>query len=114
MSLLHPSLDRGADRPPVSGPHMFGVVSLAAVLLLVLAARLLPSDLALPVLSLVALAAAAVFALVATVRNEPRRGDVTSWDVAGVLGLLGFSAAMLSEAEHVVTAFGHTLVAMAP
>lgn len=112
MSLLHPSYDHAPLRREGAGPRMFGVYSLAAVLLVVLAARLVPSALALPALSLAALAAAALVALVATLRNEPHSGGVTSWDVAGVLALVGFSAAMLSEAEHVVSAFGHTLVAM--
>ncbi|MDC7786064.1 hypothetical protein PQJ75_08650 [Rhodoplanes sp. TEM] len=114
MSLLHPSLDHAPFRRERTGPRMFGVYALAGVLLIVLAARLVPSAMALPALSLAALAGAALFALVATLRNEARGGDVSSWDVAGVLALLGFSAAMLSEAEHVATAFGHTLVAMAP
>jgi hypothetical protein len=113
MSLLHPSYDHAPFRRERSGPHMFGVYSLAAVLLVVLVARLMPSALALPALSLAALAGAALFALVAVLRNEPHNDHVTSWDVAGVLALLGFSAAMLSEAEHLVSAFGHTLVAMA-
>ncbi|RAI35129.1 hypothetical protein [Rhodoplanes serenus] len=103
-----------ASRRDVAGPEGFGILALAAVALALIGARLLPSDLALPALSLAALVAAGVLALTAWAGKAPRRGDVSAWDVAGVLALLGFSAAMLSEAEHVVTAFNHTLVAMAP
>ena len=114
MSLLHPSCDNVPYRRETAGPRMFGVYALVGVLMVVLVARLTPSALALPALSLAALAGAALFAAVSLLRNEPGGNRVTCRDIAGMLALLGFSAAMLSEAEHVVTAFGHTLVAMAP
>lgn len=114
MSLLHPSFDFGTSHRGMSGSRTFGVLALAAVLLVVLVACLVPSTLVLPVFSLVTLAAAGAVALAALVLEAPHRGDVTLWDIAGVLALLGCVAAMLSETEHVVAAFGLSPAAMMP
>lgn len=64
---------------------------------------LLPKPLVLPVLSLVAIAGAAVVSIVAWRRNTVRDAQhVTAWDVAGALALIGCAAAMLSKPDQVL------------
>lgn len=63
----------------------------------------LPAALVLPVISLGAVAGAGLFALAALrTGSTPRRGIVTSWDIAGALTFIGCAAAVLGEAEYAV------------
>lgn len=67
---------------------------------------LLPGWPVLPTLSLAALmlaATAAAFAL--SLRIDRRLPEVTLWDAAGTLALLGFGAGMLSDAESILQLF---------
>lgn len=73
-----------------------------AALPLLLLAYLLPRPLVLPVLCLIAFAAAGVVSLVAwrrAVRNPQR---VNAWDVAGALAFIGCAAAIMSNPENVI------------
>jgi hypothetical protein len=84
----------GTARPPVSLLAMAGVS--AAVLALLAAA--VPPILVLPVVCLLAIAAAGMVSLLAWragVAAQQQR--VTAWDVAGALVFIGFAAAILSD-----------------
>lgn len=88
-------------------PHirLAGLVTLATLPIL-LVASLVPRTLVLPSLSLVAIAAAALAALVAWSLGTRRHGNtVTLWDIAGALMLIGCAAAMLSEPERILLTF---------
>jgi hypothetical protein len=62
-----------------------------------------PQPLVLPVLSLAALACAAVLALVAYWRRAPRHVEnITLWDLAGVAALIGFAAGMLTGPDQIL------------
>ncbi len=92
-------------------PHvaLAGPVALASIPLL-LTAALLPPDLVLPALSLLALAAAFLMALFAWGTRARRDGDrVTAWDIAGASAFVGIAAGMLSEPSHVLRLFGHAM-----
>jgi hypothetical protein len=78
---------------------------------IVLVAAFVPRPLVLPVLSLAAVAAAALVALFAWVARARRRGDtITAWDIAGAFALIGCAAAMFSEPENVLDLLGRTAV----
>jgi hypothetical protein len=78
----------------------------AAVSPLALLVSLVPRPQVLPLLCLIALAAAAFVALVAWWCGARRDGDsITSWDVAGALAFIGFAAGMLSEPYSVLALF---------
>src|SRR5262245_60984860 len=68
---------------------------------------LAPTTLILPVLSLSATTGAALVALLAWLCGAKRHSnDVTSWDVAGALALIGFAAGMLTGPEQIRELFG--------
>ncbi len=108
-----------ADRRtlPRSGPRRFGdlivphirmarLVTLAATPILI-ASSLVPKGAVLPVVSLTAVALAAVVAFAAWGFGARRDGDtVTLWDIAGAFVLVGCAAAMLSGPENLLQTFG--------
>ena len=66
-----------------------------------------PRSQGLPLFCLLALTGASLVALVAWWRRAPRYGDqVTLWDVAGALALIGFAAGMLSDTNSILSLFG--------
>ena len=85
-------------------PHMrLAAIAAIAALPLLLLSSLLPQPLVLPVLSLIAIAGAAIVSLIAWERGGVRHSPaVTAWDVAGALAFIGFAAAILSDPEHVI------------
>jgi len=63
----------------------------------------LPPEVVLPAVSVLAVAAAAVVAVVAfTMPASAKPGPVTAWDVAGALTLIGCAAAILGEIEPLI------------
>jgi hypothetical protein len=83
-------------------------LALATAMPLSLLAWTLPRALLLPVLCLVAVTAAAIAALFAWHRDAKRQSEqVTAWDVAGALVLIGCAAAMLSNSEQFVQVVNH-------
>lgn len=90
-------------------PHAVGFTLTVppAFLLLILT----PGALLLPVLSLAAMAVAAVAALFGWVRREAWSGDrITSWDIAGGFAFIGCAAGMLCQPENALQLFGVPLV----
>jgi hypothetical protein len=97
---LHPQ--RPIPEPVYIHSKLAAMAAVAALPLIALSA-LLPRPLVLPVLCLIAIAAAAVVSLVAWKRGAARDSrHVTAWDVAGALILVGCAAAMLSDPEQVI------------
>ena len=94
-------------------PHSALVLFVGAVAAGFLAiVSLVPPLAVVPVVSLAAIAAAAVVALFAWYRGAERASsNITSWDVAGALAFLGFSAGILSGPEQVLQLFGHATMA---
>jgi hypothetical protein len=98
----------GTDARSVLGPLVHHAVGFAltvppALLLVVLT----PGPLLLPVLSLAAMAIAAVAVLFGWARRERRNGDrITSWDIAGAFALIACAAGMLSQPENALQLFG--------
>jgi len=106
---------RGSAYEPVLQflkPHATLAVLIAlAAAPIVLLLPFAPRTLVLPILSLAAIAAAGLAALLAWAFPARPRGDtVTAWDIAGAFALIGCAAAMLSEPENVVNLLGHTVV----
>jgi hypothetical protein len=67
-----------------------------------------PRQLVLPVVSLAAFTAAALAALRARTCGAKREGEnVTAWDIAGGLVLIGCAAGILSKPENVVHLMAH-------
>src|SRR5262245_33334602 len=90
----------------VSTQLTLAALAAATVAPLALIISLVPRPQVLPMLCLVALAAAELVALVAWWCGAKRDGDgVTSWDIAGALALIGFAAGMLSEPSAVLALF---------
>lgn len=85
-------------------PHIkLAAMAATAALPLLLLSSLLPRPLVLPVLSLIAIAGAAILSFVAWRRGAVRHSpQVTAWDVAGAFAFIGFAAAMLSDPEQVI------------
>jgi hypothetical protein len=82
-------------------------MTLLAAAPIVLVAVFVPRPLVLPVVSLVALAAAGLAALLAwLIRAKQRTNTITTWDVAGACALIGCAAAMLSDPENVLNLLG--------
>jgi hypothetical protein len=95
------------EREAVDPDGMFALLVLAGVALVLGAAILVPVPLILPLVSLAALAAAAVVALFAWrtgAQCHTRR--MSAWDVAGAFALIGFGAGMISDPTHVLHLFG--------
>jgi hypothetical protein len=84
----------------------------SAVLPLYLLNALVPRELILPALCLIAIAGAAVVSLVAwrqgSIRNPQR---VTAWDVAGALAFVACAAAILSDPQQ-IAALGNAATAV--
>lgn len=93
----------------VDSDGMFGLLVLAGVALVLGTAAFVSPALIPPAVSLAALLAAAVTALLAW-RTGARRDSptMTTWDVAGALALIGFGAGMISDATQVLQLFGLT------
>jgi hypothetical protein len=89
-------------------PHVkLGGLTLLAATPLAVVAMLVPQPLVLPVVSLAAIAAGGLAALIAWLIRAKRRGNtITSWDVAGACVLIGCAAAMLSDPENVLNLLG--------
>jgi hypothetical protein len=85
-------------------PHVkLAAMAATAAVPLLLLSSLLPRQLVLPVLALIAIAGAAIVSSIAWGRGAVRHSpQVTAWDVAGALAFVGFAAAMLSDPEQVI------------
>ena len=91
---------------------VLGVIALAAAAPFALIASIVPHTLVVASMSLVALTGAALVAAYAAWRKVAWTGEtVTAWDVAGGLAFVGFCAAMLSEPAHVLS-LSMTAIAM--
>jgi hypothetical protein len=107
---LKPTRDRTQRREPqVPWPQatlaIFVVATAAGGLALV---SLTPRLLVLPVLSLAAIASAAVVAVLAWLHGADRHSsNITSWDVAGALAFIGCAAGMLTGSDQILQAFGY-------
>jgi Na+/melibiose symporter-like transporter len=101
-------------RIPEPPQSLFTLTAMAASAALPLYAltTLVPRELVLPALCLIAVAGAAIASLVAwrrgSVRNPQR---VTAWDVAGALAFVACAAAILSDPQQIV-ALGNAATAM--
>jgi hypothetical protein len=93
-------------------PHAkLTMLTVLAAAPIVAVSALVPRALVLPVVSLVAIAAAMLFAFLSWMRPARRHGEtITSWDIAGACVLIGCGAAMLSEPESVLNLLGPTMV----
>jgi hypothetical protein len=93
----------GAIRPHVTLAMLTALAAAPIALSLVF----VPHTAVLPLISLAAVALAAITALVAWVRRAKRHGDrVTMWDVSGALAFIGCAAAMLSRPDNVLQLLG--------
>jgi hypothetical protein len=96
-------------RPPRVAPNPIVLVAslpVAAAVSLALLESLLPRPMALPALSLAALACSTLLALTAYWRRAPRRVDsITLWDLSGAAALIGFAAGMLSSSDQILYFF---------
>jgi len=94
------------------GPNVTAAALLAvAVSPVLVIAWLVPPMLVMPVLSIVSLIGAGSMGLFAWRFGSPgNRGQITSWDVAGMLLFIGFAAGMLSKIDPVVQFFGNMAV----
>ena|SRR5688572_30179615 len=82
---------------------VLGSLVLSAAAPFALVASLVPPDLVLASMSLLALSAAALVACVALWSGARRGGEsVTAWDVAAAFAFIGFCAGMLSEPANVL------------
>lgn len=83
-----------------------GMVLLAAAPILAVAA-VVPRATVLPTVSLVAIVVGAIAAIAAwQFRVRHHSNTVNLWDIAGAFVLIGCAAAMLSEPENILQAFG--------
>jgi len=88
-------------------PVLFAGVGLTVGLFAIALVLMMPANLVLPSLSLLALALAGALALLAWWLRVGRPSNrITLWDVAGVCAFIGFAAGMMSQPEHVVELFG--------
>jgi hypothetical protein len=102
-----PSWQRPRGTEPLDPHAIWDVLIAAALLLGIGVAIFLPANLWLPALSLAALACAALTALFAWHAGAIRESkQLTAWDVAGALTLIGFVAGMVSDSRHVIEFFG--------
>ena len=96
-------------RPPGAALNpvvLLASLAVAAAVPLLLLESLLPRPMALPALSLAALACAALLALVAYWRRAPRHVDgITLWDLSGAVALIGFAAGMLCSSDQILYFF---------
>jgi uncharacterized membrane protein len=96
-------------RPPRVAPNpivLLASLAVAAAVSLALLESLLPRPMALPALSLAALACSTLLALTAYWRRAPRRVDsITLWDLSGAAALIGFAAGMLSSSDQILYFF---------
>jgi Flp pilus assembly protein TadB len=91
-----------APEPLQSHISIAAMVAIAAAPLM-LVALVVPRPLVLPVVCLIAVAAATITSLVAWCRRTKDDAQrVTAWDTAGALAFIACAAAMLGDPEHVV------------
>ena len=104
MSNRHTSRRGVASRIRAEWPHMVAAVLLLAVTVPPTAFLLLVrTPLLLPLMSLIALASAAIVALAAWWLSSDRHSaGITLWDISGAYGFIGFAAGMLSEPQQVL------------
>jgi hypothetical protein len=103
MAIIHQprAVGRRSRRASSRGPKL----AFAATVVLagaILVAGLAPGDLTMPAVSVLLFVLAAIFALVAWVRCSTDEYDVTYWDVAGAIALLGICTAALVEPHQLV------------
>ena len=107
MPITNPSRPGAHIRSPTFGPQMlFGMTVFAVFAVLTGAITAVPADLLAPLASTMLLVAAAVAALAGWLRG--RQADiaqVTYWDVAGALTLVGIGAATLVDPDQLVRVF---------
>jgi putative Mn2+ efflux pump MntP len=89
-------------------PHIvLAALTALAAAPIALSLAFVPPEAVLPLISLTALALAAVAALVAWTGRAKRGGDrVTLWDISGALVFIGCAAAMLSKPDNVLHLLG--------
>ena len=105
MAIINPAkriLRHGAAR--IAGPPtVFAIAVLATFAVLAIAAATQPRDIVLPLLSTLLFVMAALVALLAwTHRRAFGQDQVTYWDVAGALTLIGICAAATIEPDQMV------------
>jgi hypothetical protein len=86
---------------PWNGPQAAFLATVAVTGALMFAG-LLPHNLLMPAIGTLLFVLAAIFALVAWVRCSTDEYQVTYWDVAGALALIGICAAALVEPDQLV------------
>jgi hypothetical protein len=86
---------------PWNGPRVTFLATFAAVGVL-MAAGLIPNNLLMPAIATLLFVLAAAFALVAWIRCNTDEYQVTYWDVAGAVALIGIGAAALVEPDQLV------------
>lgn len=89
--------------PSEAEPYFVPTLAIAFLIAFALVVVLLPPELVLPALSLLALAGAAAIGITAYL--SPRFASlkpINGWDIAGALTLIGCAAAILGEIEPVV------------
>ena len=104
MAITDPRGVARSAQAGVFGPAVvFAATVLTAFAALAVATAALPQDLVLPLISTLFLAAAAVVALLAWLRERaPDPFRLTYWDVAGALTLIGICAGALVDPEQMV------------
>jgi hypothetical protein len=101
MPVQIPVSDKSRRGAPWEVPRgAIAILLCSGAALIVAVAWLLPRALVLPTVSVAAVLAAALTALIAWSRpRNPQSERVTYWDVAGALTLIGVCAALLSDPE---------------
>jgi hypothetical protein len=105
MAITNPVRGVARSRRAIaSGPPLvFAATVLTAFAALAVSTAALPRDLVLPLISSLFLAAAALVALLAWLRERaPDPARLTYWDVAGALTLIGICAAALVDPDQLV------------
>jgi hypothetical protein len=95
---------RASWKAPIGSPESQSVAMqflvVAAVLLVAITSLMVPTFLVLPTVSIAALALAGVGSLMAYLsETATRKAGIRLWDAAGILALIGFGAAALSEPQ---------------
>ena len=104
MTVTNPAKGYGATRARLIGPRALFLATIATGGSII-ASGILPSNLLMPMISTLLFVLAAAFALVAWVRCSTDEYDVTYWDVAGAVALIGMCTAALIEPDQLVRIF---------
>jgi hypothetical protein len=103
MTISKPAMRNGHHllHNPWNGPRATFLATFAAVGVL-MAAGLIPNNLLMPAIATLLFVLAATFALIAWGQRSTDEGDVTYWDVAGAVTLIGICTTALIDPDQMV------------